>query len=361
MFDIEFFRSCNELKKEIIQQRTPKDKDEIYKDFERFRNKRPFVFNVETTNACNMKCIICPRPALMKRPVQHMEIDLFEKIINQVTPHHDRTLEDFWKFIADEYSVNPGDKNENAFYFYVVSKSLTLHGYGEPPLDPYLVERIRLCSRRNIPTYFSCVPANINVERFVEMMTAGVGVIKFAMDALDDKNTKRIRGEKSDFTNSYKKICDLIEAKSKNPSLNTTIVVAMLELSQSEDSAKLHRDFTRLWADQPVYAYIKSQDNRWYYEKDSALECKSHYASQYCEYPWTSMTIMADGSVVPCTQDYNNEMVFGNANSQSLKEIWNCRAYDHFRRWHITGNFPKDYKCVARCDQKLVCDRLKER
>ena len=43
--------------------------------------------------------------------------------------------------------------------------------------------------------------------------------------------------------------------------------------------------------------------------KDKKLKNKSHYAKQYCEYPWTSSTIMAEGNVVPCTQISNNEIV----------------------------------------------------
>ena len=50
---------------------------------------------------------------------------------------------------------------------------------------------------------------------------------------------------------------------------------------------------------------------------------KSHYAEQYCEYPWISTTVMADGNVVPCTQVSNNELVMGNINENSLEEIWN--------------------------------------
>ena len=76
-----------------------------------------------------------------------------------------------------------------------------------------------------------------------------------------------------------------------------------------------------LWKDQPVFSYIKSQDNRWYMEEDESLECKNHYEKQYCEYPFTSMTVMADGSVVPFTQDYGCEMKLGNANDLTLEVI----------------------------------------
>ena len=58
----------------------------------------------------------------------------------------------------------------------------------------------------------------------------------------------------------------------------------------------------------------------------------SHYAQQYCEYPWTSSTIMAEGNVVPCTQISNNEIVLGNVNNNSLEEIWNGEKENHYTR-----------------------------
>ena len=107
-----------------------------------------------------------------------------------------------------------------------------------------------------------------------------------------------------------------------------------------------------------VFAYVKSQDNRWYLEDDEELQNQSHFAKQYCEYPWTSLSVMADGSVVPCTQDYDVEMVLGNVREQTLEEIWNGEKYREFRRMHITGEFPKGYKCSERCDLTLLHEFL---
>lgn len=358
MFDINFFEESNRIKKKIISRRGSFDGEKLYSIFERLRSRQPFIFNIETTNACNMQCIMCPRPKLMTRPVRHMDMGLFEKIVTQVAPHKKNRLRDFWSFVNKEYGLSRKDRDENAFYFFTVSKSLTLHGFGEPLLDPYITERVALCAELNIPTYFSCVPANINVEKITSMMKAGLGTIKFSLDALDDRRQRDIRGPKNDFTGSYKKIISLIEFKTKHPSVKTQIVLTMVALSRNKEDIKMYRDFLKLWLGKPVFAYIKSQDNRWFHEKDKALACKSHYAAQYCEFPWTSMTIMTDGSVVPCSQDYNCEMVLGDANAQPLQEIWNNSAYDELRRFHITGKSLRDYKCASRCDIKALYKRL---
>jgi uncharacterized radical SAM superfamily Fe-S cluster-containing enzyme len=55
-------------------------------ELERLRSDKPVVYNIETTNACNMRCQMCPRTTMMTRPVETMKPDLFRRIIDQLTP-----------------------------------------------------------------------------------------------------------------------------------------------------------------------------------------------------------------------------------------------------------------------------------
>ena len=68
---------------------------------------------------------------------------------------------------------------------------------------------------------------------------------------------------------------------------------------------------------------------------------------------------MADGSVVPCTQISNNELVLGNINENSLEEIWNGKKYEELRNMHITGKFPENHKCNTKCDMKKLYQYIK--
>ena len=68
MFDIDFFQSVTTLKKKIVAgDFFISAADEIEKELDALRTKKPKVFNIETTNYCNMKCIMCPRTDLMTR------------------------------------------------------------------------------------------------------------------------------------------------------------------------------------------------------------------------------------------------------------------------------------------------------
>lgn len=359
MYDIDFFRKASDLKDRIVSgELTRADMTGIEQEMERLRSKSPNVFNIETTNHCNMTCVMCPRTTLMSRKVEWIDSNAFETVLDQIQPHAPEDLDTFWKFIQDKYGITYDQHGENAFYFYIVSRCVILHGYGEPLVDKKIVQRVQACTDRGIPTYFSCVPANISVGRAERVMKAGLSVLKFSIDSLTDLQQKEIRGPHNNFEKAYQTMLDVIEMRDRK-GYKTVIVPTMIALSEDDEAKEMHQRFLDLWKDHDVFAYVKSQDNRWYFEGDEEMENRSHYQEQYCEYPWTSATVMADGSVVPCTQDYDCEMAFGNIHENTLEEIWNGENYQNFRHWHVTGNFPKGHKCAERCDQVKLFNRLK--
>ena len=360
MFDINFYKKSYPIKKDITQGKLSLNEFKtIEKELETLRDKTPTIFNIETTNYCNMKCVFCARTIFMQRKNIWINDDLFEKMLDKVKVHKDENLNNFWSWLEKDGKFDRKEVSENGFYFSVVSRCLILHGYGEPFLDKYLIKRLEACKERNIPTYFSCTPATMTVEKAVKAMEAGLTVLKFSLDAMDDDNIKSIRGRKANYDESIKKILKLLEIK-KERSFKTLMVPCMIALNNDEKSKKMHENFINFWKDKDVYAYIKSQDNRWLFEQNQKLENKSHYAQQYCEFPWTSATIMAEGNVVPCTQISNNEIVLGNVNENSLEDIWNGEKYQKLRNMHITGKFQKGHKCSAKCDQVKLFEYLKK-
>ena len=359
MFDINFFQKVKPFKEKIVVGSFhPSDAEEIERELEALRGRAPKVFNVETTNYCNMTCVMCPRTDLMTRKNIWIDDDVFLKVVDQIRPHSAEDLDRFWNFVETEYSSYGDEPSENTFYFRVVSRCLILHGYGEPLLDKKIVDRVKACSERGIPTYFSCVPANLTVDRAESVMKAGLTVFKFSIDALDDEWQKKIRGKQNNFEASYRTILDIIDLK-KNKGYDTLLVPCMIALSDAAVAHEMHNRFMDFWRGKDVFAYIKSQDNRWLFDECESMVNRSHYDTQYCEFPWTSVTVMADGMVVPCTQDYDTEMVLGDVNKKALEEIWNDKPLEQLRRMHITGQFPPGHKCHERCDQKKLYQYLK--
>jgi MoaA/NifB/PqqE/SkfB family radical SAM enzyme len=356
VFDIEFFQQMHWLKRALYDGQVVTAggrglRLNMLNHFERARTKdRPIVYNIETTNACNMKCKMCPRTTRMTRPIKTMEFDDFRRIIDQLTPWTSHQWKKWEQFVTNQYGIKPDDMSENHFYLYIIPQVIQLHGYGAPLLDKVMVERVHYMRTHGLPSYFSCNPANIDVPTFLEMMSAGLDVVKFSIESVSDERHKEIRGNALNFQDAYHKILDLISAKHAHK-YRTTIVITMLDLDQpdqEEEYAKLVEKFK----DIDVYIYLKSQDQQWY--DGSHRQTGSVHWSEICHHPWTSMSVKSDGMVAMCMEDYNNEIILGDALEQRLIDIWNGTAYQGFRMQHFAC--PSGIKCTDECDMDMIGD-----
>lgn len=347
MIDIFYYMAVFDLKKQVMAGKKF-GKEYLSEKFEEFRRKDPVVYNIETTNACNMRCAMCPRTTMMTRKVERMKKEVFEKIVSELVPYTEEELSLWHNFVEKNYEITKEAMSENNFFLHVIPQVIQLHGYGDPLLDTEIAERVKLLSERGFKSYFSCNPANINLEKNMELFRNGLGYIKYSIESVDDFLHKKIRGEASDFEASYKKILKMIEAKEKY-GFKTTIIITMLDLkraSQQEEFEKLCKAFSGF----DVYIYLKSQDQQWYQNKNDGTN--SIHWTEFCQFPWSSMTIKSNGEAAMCVEDFNNEIILGDTRTETLHAIWNGEKYQQFRHDHF--DLKQGIKCTAQCDMKLI-------
>lgn len=347
MFDINFFMNSYAFMSEAEAGKFT-DRKLAFDALESLRSRNPIVYNIETTNACNMRCQMCPRTTLMTRLDETMPLDLFRQVIDQLKPHSPADWTVWEQFVLEKYGISKDDMSENHFFLLVIPKVIQLHGYGDPLLDKSLAENVKLLTERGFHSYFSCNPSNINLEKMTEMFNNGLSYIKYSMETVDDMAHKAIRGKASDFTRSYQKILKLLEIKQKN-NYQTVVVITMLDLNrenQAEDYAKLKAAF----AGKDVYIYLKSEDQQWY--RKNYHGTKSVHWSEFCKHPWMSMTIKSNGEAAMCMEDFDNEIVLGDVRTESLRDIWNGAKYDKFRHDHF--DLTPCLKCTERCDMTMI-------
>lgn len=357
MIDIHFYMKIFELKKRIMNNESF-TREFLAEAIEDCRRLEPVIYNIETTNACNMHCVMCPRTTMMTRRVETLDLSTFTRIADQIRPWTENEWSVWQGFVETEYGIGRTEMSENHFFLHVIPDVVVMHGYGDPLLDSNIAERVKVLVDRGLKPYFSCNPANINENKVEEMFSHGLEYIKFSVESVDDFLHKEIRGDASNFSGSYNKIIRLLEAKKKY-GYRTTIVITMLDLKrnhQGEEFEKLQHAFK----DHDVYIYFKSQDQQWYQEKNEGT--KSIHWLEFCQFPWSSMTIKSNGEVVMCVEDFNNEIVLGDAKTESLYDIWNGSRYQKFRQQHFKSAV--GLKCDKQCDMNLVgtyglfCNRL---
>ncbi len=347
MFDIKYYQRASGIKKRLAAGEKL-GKEYLSGELERCRSKDPVLFNIETTNACNMKCVMCPRTTMMTRPVETMDMETFKKIAGQIKPFMAQEWKEWEDFCESYYGVPRDGMSENHYFLYVIPKVIVLHGYGDPLLDVRMPERISMLTELGIPSYFSCNPANINIDKTAKMFEKGLCYVKFSIESIDDGVHKMIRGDASNFTESYSRILELLRIKKAN-NYKTTIVITMLDLGRQMQQG----DFEKLkdrFRDLDVYAYLKSQDQKWYSKKE--IQTKSIHWTEFCQFPWSSMTVKSNGEAAMCVEDFNNEIILGNAKKEPLYEIWNGRRYAELRKMHF--EMDRKVKCTQNCDMRLI-------
>lgn len=351
MIDINFYRKFEPLRARL-ESGEKIGKEELFTALDDLRDKNPIIYNIETTNACNMRCQMCPRTTMMTRSIETIAEDLFVKIADQIKPYTNDDWKEWEIFAQEKYGISPADMSENHFFLYIIPKVIQLHGYGDPLLDKNIGKFVKILRDKGFQSYFSCNPANINIERVEEMFQNGLDYIKYSIESVDDAKHRAIRGQASNFSESYKKILQLLDIK-KRKGYKTIIVITMIDLhkpDQAEEYKKLKEAFRGL----DVYIYFKSEDQQWY-RKDYHGTNSIHW-SEVCKHPWMSMTIKSNGEAAMCMEDYNNEIILGDADKDSLYNIWNGEKYLKFRKDHV--DLAPEIKCNGKCDMKLMGNYL---
>ena len=347
MFDIDFYMKVFDLKYKMMQGQKF-EREYLLQKLEEYRSPNPVVYNIETTNACNMRCEMCPRTTMMTRPIETMQKETFEKVINQLRPWSADEWSKWETFAAENYKIDKNDMSENHFFLYVIPKVIVLHGYGDPLLDKNIPDYVKMMTERGLLSYFSCNPANINLERTIETFENGLDYIKYSVESVDDLRHKEVRGQQSNFSESYQKILKLLDVKAQR-NLNTTIVITMINLNKSwqqEEFEKVKEAFKGM----DVYVYLKSQDQMWYENNNQGTQ--SIHWLEFCQFPWSSMTVKSNGECAECVEDFNNEIILGDAKTESLYDIWNGEKYKRFRNDHF--ELTPGLKCTEQCDMQLV-------
>ncbi|MDK2979882.1 MAG: hypothetical protein PWQ55_229 [Chloroflexota bacterium] len=347
MIDIDFYMKVYDLKYKLMQGEKF-EREYLLEKLEEYRSPNPVVYNIETTNACNMRCEMCPRTTMMTRPIETMQKETFEKVVNQLRPWTAEEWATWENFVAKNYKINKDEMNENHFFLYVIPQVIVLHGYGDPLLDKNIPDYVKLMTDRGLKSYFSCNPANINMDRTIETFENGLDYIKYSVESVDDLRHKEVRGQQSNFSESYKKILKLLDIKAQR-NLDTTIVITMINLNKSwqqEEFEKVKEAFKGM----DVYVYLKSQDQMWY--EDNNQGTQSIHWLEFCQFPWSSMTIKSNGESVECVEDFNNEIILGDAKTESLYDIWNGEKYQKFRMDHF--DLTPGLKCTEQCDMQLI-------
>lgn len=274
-------------------------------------NDFPTHFQIQTINACNGNCIMCP---YTKKRKHYMSNYLFKKIIKEISENS-----------------KPGS-------------FLTLALQNEPFLDKDLINKVMLIKRYgNIPVGIITNGSLLNQKVVLRLESANIDEIIVSLDTINKERFKIIRPG-LDFDKIIENIYLL-----KGSDLRDKTKIGFI--IQNENYMEI-KSFSNFWKSKGVKVDIRCVTNRGgalkHFDKLRANMTFNDTTNKYfdscvnsffnfCPNPFYRFNILSDGKIIQCCNDWVHKDIIGNLKENSIKEIWGANILKTYRALHLSG------------------------
>lgn len=250
------------------------EKDEVWKVY------KPRFIEIETSSYCNWKCCYCPN-SIYSREKEIMPLSLFQLILDR----------------ASEYG--------NIRY-------ISLHGYNEPTIEPYFLERVKMIRDAGFKLVLYTNGSGLKKHIIDEIVEIGVvrNVVFNFPSADADVFFERTGARMSRQIMEY-----IFYAKSAG--LNVGISIQGTREEQCKEEEKIKKVFPDV-----AITAIPSFDRAGILKNKycNNISYKDEYLSG-CGFVLTDIHIDVSGHLYLCLEDYHKKHSFGNVKDSSLDEI----------------------------------------
>ena len=271
----------------------------------------------EVTDHCNAECIMCPRD-MHKTARAHgiMDMTKFQRSIDEVVA--------------------------------LGCKQVVLTGFGEPLVDKFLEKKVAYAKSKQLRTYIISNASLLNEERARSLIDSGLDELRVSFYGMR-KETYETVMVGLNFETTMTNLDRLLEIRKNMNSKLPRLELSWLVLPENKDDTDLFKEYWEHKADAiEIWKPHNFGDGRSYRQRYDDVGIKTS-----CGRPENGpLQIQWDGEVIPCCYDYNNQIVLGNAFTQSVLEIINADKYRLLRLAHNENKFELFPYC-NQCDQLL--------
>ena len=276
----------------------------------------PIHLDIEATNACNLRCTMCPRTEMVKSDsfwkTQHFDFDRYKQLIDE--------------------GVKEG------------LCSVKFNYLGEPLLNPKLIDMITYAKQTGVIDVMFNTNATLLDEKMSRRLIASdLDKLFFSFDSPYREKFNQIR-KGADYESVLYNIKQFMEIR-RNLGSNkpfTRVSMVLMKDNQNENQA-----FQKLF--EPIVdavAFVDYLDHGNQNNPERMIVLHGSRKKRFCcPQLWQRMFIHPDGVVTVCCIDSERNLKVGNIFEQSAKEIWLSEAYNNLRELHKNGLYQNISTC----------------
>lgn len=258
----------------------------------------PQIICLEVTNACNLRCAICPmNTGVVRRKKTFMKKSMFKKIV-------------------DNYSN------------YMNTVGISHHG--EALLHPDLSFFVNYLHKNGVKCLITTNATVLTKNISIMLLRSNLDYIMFSFDSLKKEVYEKIRTG-ANFEKTLENIKTFIELKN-DMNKKTNVCIRTINMDITKNS--MHEFISYFEKMQGVNQIEINEINTW----GGRIKRENFIANQsagirkncFCLQPWTTAIINSEGGVFACNNHEDRD--FGNIKEYDLLDIWNNRKYQNLRK-----------------------------
>ena len=284
----------------------------------------PYLVYIDPSNLCNLKCEFCPTGYTEFRNMRHnqlMDFDLFCSIVDQFKEFPNKI------------------------------KHVTLCKDGEPLLNPRFVEMVQYLSDADIADKIILKTNGLllNPPLNTKLTYSGLDQICISIKSVTDYEP--ITGVNVNIQNLHSNIVNLWQRAKGKVEVYISILDTGLTEQEKDKFYKLFQPYCDFIAIEDLHGWAQSGVKDFTLGQKATRTILSDKIA--CPLSLCSLAVNASGTVSVCGEDWAETTFIGDANIQSMQEIWDGLMLWFFRHMHLIG---ARHKLSAACDN---CDYIR--
>lgn len=271
----------------------------------------PTHVDVELTNVCDLACEFC-ETLVMKRKKGMMSLSTFKTVIDQ----------------CEAIGVH----------------SIKLNLWGESVLNKNLCEMVEYAKQNTrLVLQFNTNANRLTPEIARRLILAGLDRLTISVDGITKETYEKLR-VRGKYERVFANIHRLFELKNELGSANPHVTMQIIRTTVNAQEVE---PFVAYWKD---YADRVSVTNIGITVSENIMRFSLRGgtrspARKPCEQPWQRISVLWDGAVTVCCNDFEGSLIIGHVGQESLLDLWHGAKLAALRKRHAMLDF-----------QGLVCN-----